>query len=140
MAANRHRLGHLEQHVGAHRDGACRRGNSGGAGRSNVRASDRNRPSTTSAGTAIAVSLSQYWNACTKVIERIPPPITVSSTTTPAATTPAQAGSGVSAVSARPAPCSCGSRYSQPMTSTSTVHTRRSPIEASRASAKSGTV
>ena len=86
------------------------------------------------------MSLSQYWKACTKVTERIPPPSTVSSTTTPAATTPVQAGSWVSAVSASPAPCSCGSRYSQPMTSTNPVHSRRSPTEASRASAKSGTV
>ncbi len=85
-------------------------GNSGAAGRSNVRASDMKTDATTIAGTASAVSLSQYWNACTNVIDRMPPPTTVSSTRTPAAAIPLHAGSAVSVVRASPAPCSWGSR------------------------------
>ena len=59
-------------------------GNCGGAGRSKVRSSDRKKISPTAAGSASAVSLSQYWKACTKVIERIPPSTTVATTTTAA--------------------------------------------------------
>ncbi len=82
----------------------------------------------------------QNWNACTNVIDRMPPLITVSRTTTPVVATPVQDGSAVSAVSAKPAPCSCGSMYSQQMSSTTAVLSRRSTGEPSRASAKSGTV
>ena len=71
---------------------------------------DRNSPSTKSAGTASAVSLSQNWNAWTNVIERIPPRTTVSTTTAPAPSIPAHIGSGVSVMSASAAPWNCGSR------------------------------
>jgi hypothetical protein len=39
-------------------------------------------------GTASAVSFSQYWKACTKVMERIPPATTVRHTTMTTATDP----------------------------------------------------
>ena len=83
---------------------------SGAASRSRLRLSERNRPSTNTAGTTSAVSLSQNWNACTKVIDRMPPPTTVSTTTSPAPAMPLQAGRAVSVVRASPAPCSWGSR------------------------------
>ena len=67
---------------------------SGALRRSRLRLSDRNRPSTNTAGTTSAVSLSQNWNACTNVIDRMPPPITVSTTTSPAAGDPAPRGQG----------------------------------------------
>jgi hypothetical protein len=85
-------------------------GKSGAVGRSNVRPSFMNSDRMTTAGTVSAKTLSQNWKACTKVIERIPPPSTVASTITPAAATPAQAGSPVTVFSTRPAPCSWGSR------------------------------
>jgi hypothetical protein len=83
---------------------------SGAVSRSRERLSEMNSPSTNTAGTTSAVSLSQYWNAWTNVIERMPPPTTVSTTTSPAPAIPLQAGSAVRVVSANPAPCSCGSR------------------------------
>ena len=43
-------------------------------------------------------------------------------------------------VTVSPAPCSWGSTYSQPMSTTNTAHTRRSAPDRSRNSAKSGTV
>src|SRR5262249_6404977 len=39
-------------------------------------------------GTASAVSLSQYWNACTNVIARIPPSATLAVTTPPTSRAP----------------------------------------------------
>ena len=84
--------------------------------------------------------MSQYWKACTKVIERIPPSTTVATTTTAAAVAPTHGGQPVIVVRVSPAPCSCGSRYSQPMTTTNAVQILRSVVEPSRASAKSGTV
>ncbi len=63
-----------------------------------------------SAGTSSAVSLSQYWKACTKVMLRIPPaataPVSTSATTRP----PIQSGAPVSISRVRPAPWSWGSR------------------------------
>ena len=67
----------------------------------------------------MATSLSQYWNACTTVIERMPPVATVMPTTTATTSEPAHCGAPVSACSVMPAPWSCGSRYSQPMSTTS---------------------
>ena len=64
----------------------------------------------TTAGIASAANFSQNWNACTKVIERIPPPTTVSSTITAAPTAPDHGGSPVTVCRTSPAPCSCGSR------------------------------
>ena len=66
--------------------------------------------SRTTAGTASAVSFSQYWNACTKVIDRMPPKVTLAVTSRPTATTPTQEGSEVTTVRVRPAAWSCGSR------------------------------
>ncbi len=59
-------------------------------------------------GTAIAVSFSQNWNACTKVMERIPPAATMSPTMTATATAPIQEGRPVVMRMVRAAPCSCG--------------------------------
>ena len=59
-------------------------------------------------GTATAVSLSQYWNAWTNVMERIPPATTVMQTTATTATGPTHAGSPVVIRMARAAPWSCG--------------------------------
>src|SRR4051812_26044099 len=66
--------------------------------------------SSTIAGTAIAVSFTQYWKAWTKVMLRIPPTVTLSVTTTPTTTAPTQAGAPVTVDSVSPAPCSCGTR------------------------------
>ena len=84
--------------------------NTGGGGVPSRSGPNTNTASRTSAGTASAVSLSQYWKACTKVIERMPPKVTLAVTTRPTATTPTHSGAVVSTVSARPAACSCGSR------------------------------
>ncbi len=53
-------------------------------------------------GTSRAVSLSQYWKACTKVIERIPPDSTLRSTTTATTSPPAQGGRPVAAAQGQP--------------------------------------
>ena len=63
-----------------------------------------------SAGIAIAVSLSQYWNACTNVIDRIPPATTLVMTIAPTATGPSHTGVPSSVLSASPAPWYCGTR------------------------------
>ena len=42
-----------------------------------MRLSPKKKPSAITAGTTSAVSLSQYWNACTNVIDRMPPISTV---------------------------------------------------------------
>ena len=64
----------------------------------------------TKAGTSRAVSLSQYWKACTKVIDRIPPGLTDASTTTATTSEPAHGGAPIVARSVTPAPWNCGSR------------------------------
>ncbi len=58
---------------------------------------------------ASAVSLSQYWKACTKVTLRIPPDATVIITTVVTTTGPTHSGAEVTVRSVSPAPCSCGS-------------------------------
>ena len=62
------------------------------------------------AGTATAVSLSQYWNACTKVMDRIPPEVTLMSTTGAMITAPSQVGAPMVAARVTPAPWNWGSR------------------------------
>ena len=86
------------------------------------------------------MSLSQYWNACTKVMLRIPPVATLNTTTTATSRPPTQPGAPVARVTVRPAPTSCGSRYSQPMVTTRTLAIRRTDRDSVRASAKSGSV
>ncbi len=61
-------------------------------------------------GTSRAVSFSQYWKACTKVIDRMPPDSTLSSTTTATTSPPAQPGRPVAVRNATPAPWNCGIR------------------------------
>ncbi len=48
--------------------------------------------STTSTGSAIAITLNQYCSACTRVIDRIPPATTFSVTTSATPVTPTQRG------------------------------------------------
>src|SRR3954452_859190 len=91
-------------------------------------------------GTASAVSFSQYWNAWTKVIARIPPSATFAVTVSPTSRAPQTYDPPVTVVNVSPAPCSCGTRYRQPMKITKTVAIRRSPVDRSRSSAKSGRV
>ncbi len=64
----------------------------------------------TAAGSSRAVSFNQYWKACTKVIERIPPEETLSRTTEPTTTGPTQVGAPTAAARVSPAPWNCGSR------------------------------
>src|SRR6478735_3881805 len=66
--------------------------------------------SRTAAGTSRAVSLSQYWKACTKVMLRIPPDVTLASTTTPTITGPTHVGAPTADRSVSPAPWNCGIR------------------------------
>ncbi len=61
-------------------------------------------------GTASAVSLSQYWNACTNVIDFIPPDSTFTATTPATSSPPAHAGAPVIARSTIPALWNCGIR------------------------------
>src|SRR5919107_4451031 len=61
--------------------------NAGGGGSPDRDGPSTNTATSTRAGTASAVSLSQYWNAWTKVIERMPPKVTLAVTTRPTATT-----------------------------------------------------
>ena len=72
---------------------------------------DRNQSaSSTKAGTARAVSLIQYWTACTKVIDRIPPAPTARAMTTMTTNPPTQVGAPVTRVRVRLAPWNCGTR------------------------------
>ncbi|CAH0291529.1 hypothetical protein SRABI66_04287 [Stenotrophomonas lactitubi] len=91
-------------------------------------------------GTSSAVSLSQYWNACTYVIARMPPAATAAATSTATSTAPTHSGTPATTSSVIPAPCSCGTMYSQPITSTAMLVTRRAAVDSSRASMKSGIV
>lgn len=52
----------------------------------------------------MAVSLSQYWKACTNVMERMPPPTTLAITIVPTATGPIHTGTPSRMFSVRPAP------------------------------------
>lgn len=92
------------------------------------------------AGTSRAVSFSQYWKAWTKVTERIPPHATATVTTNATTSPPTQCGAPVRIPSVSPAPCNCGSRYSQPTPSTNSTAIRRTTSDSSRACAKSGSV
>ena len=56
------------------------------------------------AGTVSAVSFSQNWNACTNVMERIPPATTLVMTMPPTTSGPIQTGTPRRVFSARPAP------------------------------------
>ena len=60
----------------------------GGAGRLNVLWSPKKYTSAMRVGITSAENLSQNWNACTNVTERMPPTSTVPTTTTAAATEP----------------------------------------------------
>ena len=91
-------------------------------------------------GTARAVSLSQYWNAWTNVMDRIPPAATVRHTTTTTATEPTQDGRPVVMRMVSAAPWSCGTMYSQPTITTTRLVTLRTVREASLDSVKSGMV
>jgi hypothetical protein len=61
-------------------------------------------------GTASAVNFSQYWNACTNVMARMPPSATFAVTTPPTSSAPTTYGPPVTVVSVSPAPCICGTR------------------------------
>ena len=63
-----------------------------------------------SSGNSSAVSFSQYWKACTKVMLRIPPNRTLTSTTVATSTPPSHGPVPVVEASARPAPWNCGMR------------------------------
>ncbi len=89
---------------------------------------------------AIAVSFSQYWNAWTNVMDRIPPPTTFAITMAATTTGPIQNGSPRRIFRVRPAPWYCGTRYSTQITTTKSIVAVRSRGEASRNSVKSGTV
>jgi hypothetical protein len=64
----------------------------------------------TKIGVARAVSFTQYWKACTKVIERMPPAATLITTITATIAAPTWVGAPVTVCTARPAPCNWGSR------------------------------
>ena len=66
--------------------------------------------SRTKTGMRSAVSFSQYWKACTKVMDRIPPGLTDASTTSATTSEPAHWGAPIVARSVTPAPWNCGSR------------------------------
>ena len=82
----------------------------------------------------------QNWMACANVIERIPPMATATTTTTQTTRPPAHDGAPVWVARVSPAPRNCGTRYSQPMSTTSTQAASRTAREPSRISAKSGSV
>lgn len=112
----------------------------GGAGSPTCAGSFANTPINTRVGMAMAVSLSQYWNACTKVIDRIPPPTTFTITMSPTPTAPVQTGAPSRMLRVSPAPWNWGMRYSTQTTTTTTIAVLRTAVEESRNSAKSGTV
>ncbi len=56
------------------------------------------------------MSLSQYWNAWTNVMLRIPPELTLTSTTSPTIAGPNHSGASIAALRVIPAPWNCGSR------------------------------
>ena len=56
------------------------------------------------------MSFSQYWKACTKVIDRIPPGLTDASTTSATTSEPTHWGAPIVARSVTPAPWNCGRR------------------------------
>ena len=98
------------------------------------------RSSTNTSGTARDTSLSQYWKAWTKVIERMPPESTVTHTTVMTSPAPTQPGAPAAIPSASAAPCSCGTMYSQPTTTTRAPVVVRVIRPPRRICAKSGSV
>ncbi len=62
------------------------------------------------AGTSSAVSFSQYWNAWTNVMLRMPPKNTLMSTTLPTTAPPTQGAVPATVLSDSPAPWNCGIR------------------------------
>ncbi len=64
----------------------------------------------TAIGISRAVSFSQYWKAWTNVMLRIPPDVTLASTTRATITAPSQSGAPIVAVRVTLAPWNCGSR------------------------------
>ena len=70
----------------------------------------------------------------------MPPTRTFTATTTATSTPPDHTGAPVTVRSTSPADWNCGSRYSQLISTTRTLATRRTAIDSSRASAKSGSV
>lgn len=58
----------------------------------------------------MAVSFNQYWKACTKVIDRIPPPTTLLITIAPTSRGPVHTGIPRRVFSVNPAPWYCGAR------------------------------
>jgi hypothetical protein len=56
------------------------------------------------------VSFSQYWKACTKVMLRMPPNRTFTSTTAATTTPPTHGGVPATVPSESPAPWNCGIR------------------------------
>ncbi len=84
--------------------------------------------------------MSQYWKAWTKVMLRMPPDITLTSTTTATSVPPTQCSVPATVARASPAPWNCGIRYSQPMPTTSSADSRRMARDSRRSSAKSGSV
>ena len=91
-------------------------------------------------GMSSAVSLSQYWNAWTKVMLRMPPDTTLTMTMTATRTVPTHPGAPVTVRIVSPAPWNCGIRYSQPTPTTSRLATVRTAPDCSRTWAKSGIV
>jgi hypothetical protein len=88
----------------------------------------------------IANSLSQYWNACTRVVARIPPLRTLITTIAATRDEPDHGGSPVMVARVSPATWNCGTMYSNPISTKNRVARWRSRAEPSRASAKSGRV
>ena len=82
----------------------------GGSGPPSGGRSVRNSASKARAGIAIAVSFNQYWNACTNVMDRIPPPTTLAMMITATATGPIQKGSPSRMFNVSPAPWYWGTR------------------------------
>jgi hypothetical protein len=86
------------------------------------------------------VTFSQYWNAWTKVIDRMPPAATVVTTTTATMNSPTHRGAPVTVRSVRPAPWNCGIRYSQQIRTTRMLARARRRADPRRSSVKSGSV
>ena len=74
------------------------------------RPSPRQACSRKNTGISSAVSLSQYWNAWTNVMLRMPPDTTLTTTITATTTVPTQLGAPVTVRSVSPAPWNCGIR------------------------------
>ena len=115
-----------------HEAGAVRRGSAA--------PSPAHTASSTQTGTSRAVSLSQNWKACTKVIERMPPGLTDASTTSATTSEPAQRGAPI--VDAQGDAGALELRQEVEPADGDDQHRAqlRTPRESRRASAKSGSV